>query len=86
LTDQLHVVKTVRDNYEGFTKKQVQRANEARRIMMMTGVPTARTFESMVRLNQSQDCRITIDDVKNAHLIWGDDLANKRVQNCSPKT
>jgi hypothetical protein len=25
-----------------------------------------------------QDCPITIDDVKNAHLIWGDDLANKR--------
>ena len=32
----------------------------------------------MVRLNQLQDCPITIDDVKNAHLIWGDDLANKR--------
>ena len=85
-TDQLHVVKTVRNNYKGFTKKQVQCANEARRIMLMMGVPMARAFKSMVRLNQLQDCPITIDDVKNAHLIWGDDLANKRVQNCSPKT
>ena len=46
--------------------------------MLMTGVPTERAFESMVRLNQLQDCPISIDNVKNAHLIWGDDLANKR--------
>ena len=46
--------------------------------MLMTGVPTERAFESMVRLNQLQGCPITIDDVKNAHLIWGPDLANKR--------
>ena len=75
---QLHAVTNVHDNFEGFTKKQVQCANEARRIMLMTGVPTERAFESMVRLNQLQDCPITIDDVKNAHLIWGPDLANKR--------
>ena len=76
--DHLHVVKTIRENYEGFTKKQVQRANEARHIMLMTGVPTERAFEIMVRLNQLQDCPVNIDDVKNAHLIWGNDLANKR--------
>ena len=67
--DHLHIIKTVRENYEGFTKKQVQRATEARRIMLMTGVPTKRAFESMVRLNQLQDYPVTIDDVKNAHLI-----------------
>ena len=70
----LHVVKTVRENYEGFTKKQVQHTNEVRHIMLMMGVPTERTFKSMVRLNQLQDCPINIDDVKNAHLIWGNDL------------
>ncbi len=46
--------------------------------MLMTGVPTERSFESMVRLNQLQDCPVKIDDVKNAHLIGGDNLANKR--------
>ena len=46
--------------------------------MLMTGVPTKRTFKSMVRLNQLQDCPVNIDDVKNAHLIRGNDLANKR--------
>ena len=76
--DQLHVVTTVRDNYEGFTKKQVQRANEARRIMLMTGVPTARAFESMVPLNQLQDCPITHNDIKTAQAIFGHDLANTR--------
>ena len=74
--DHLHIIKTVRENYEGFTKKQVQRATEARRILLMTGVPTERAFKSMVRLNQLQDCPVTIDDVKNSHIIWGDDLGS----------
>ena len=46
--------------------------------MLMTGVPTERAFKSMVHLNQLQDCPVNINDVKNAHLIWGNDLANKR--------
>jgi hypothetical protein len=46
--DHPHVVKNVHSNYEGFTKKRVQ----AKRIMLMTGVPTERAFGSMVHLNQ----------------------------------
>ena len=32
----------------------------------------------MVRLNQLKDCPITHDDIKNAHPIFGPDLANIR--------
>jgi hypothetical protein len=73
--DHLHV-NIVRNNYEGFSKKQVQCACEACHIMMMTGVPTKSGFERMVRLNQLQDCPITHKDIKIAHAIYGWDLAN----------
>ncbi len=75
--DHLHV-NTIHDNFEGFTKKQVQQAREARCIMLMTGVPSERNFESMIRLNQLQDCPITHDDIKTAHAKFGHDLANAR--------
>ncbi len=69
---------TIRDNFEGFTKKQVQQAHEAHRIMLMTGVPSERNFERMIRLNQLQDCPITHNDIKTAQAIFGHDLANTR--------
>jgi hypothetical protein len=71
-------VNTVQDNYEGFTKKQIQRAREACCIMLMTGIPTEHGFKCMVRLNQLQDCPITHKDIKIAHAIYGCDLAYTR--------
>ena len=37
-------VQTIRRNYEGFTKKQVQRATLARHIIGMIGAPTEREY------------------------------------------
>ena len=71
-------VPTVRQNYEGFTKRQVQQATHARRIMGMIGAPTEREFQSLVRLNLLKDCPITNSDIINAHKIFGPDLANIR--------
>ena len=71
-------VKTVRTNYEGFTKKQVHRANLACRIMGMIGAPTEREYQALVRLNLLQDCPITNSNIVNAHKICGPDLANIR--------
>ncbi len=75
--DHLHV-NMVHNNYEGFTKKQVQHSPKACHIMLMTGVPTRRSFKHMVHLNQLQDCPITHEDFKIAHAIYGRDLANTR--------
>jgi hypothetical protein len=73
----LHV-NTIHKNFDGFTKKQIQRAQEARRLMLMMGVPSERAFQSMVHLNQLKNCPITHDDIKVAHTIYGRDLANTR--------
>jgi hypothetical protein len=71
-------INTVRNNFEGFTKKQVQRATLARRLMAMIGAPTAREFQGLVRHNLLMDCPISTDDITNAHTIFGPDLANIR--------
>jgi hypothetical protein len=42
-------IKTIRRNYDGFTKKQVQRATLARRIMGMIGSPTKREYQGLIR-------------------------------------
>ncbi len=73
----LHV-NTVRENYEGFTPKQIKWAHEACHLMLMTGVPSECAFLSMVHLNQLKDCLIMHDDIKIAHTLFGPDLANIR--------
>ena len=71
-------VKTVRNNYERFTKKQVHQANLACGIMGMIDTPTEREYQALVRLNLLQDCPITNSDIVNAHKIFDPDLANIR--------
>jgi hypothetical protein len=71
-------IKTIRRNYEVFTKKQVQRATLARRLMGMIGAPTKREYQGLVRQNFLPDCPITPTDITNAHHIFGPDLANIR--------
>ncbi len=71
-------VRTLGKNFEGFTKKRVQQATTARRIMSMIGAPTAREYQVLVRLNLLPDCPITTADIVNAHKIFDTDLANLR--------
>jgi hypothetical protein len=80
-------VKTVRNIYIGFTKKQVQQATLACRIMGMIGAPTKREYQGLVCLNLLQDCPITNSDMVNAHKIFGPDLANIRGKTvcCKPE-
>ena len=71
-------VRTVRKQYEGFTKKQIQAAATARRLMGMIGAPSEREFQGLVQMNLIKDCPITSTDIINAHKIYGPDLANIR--------
>jgi len=71
-------VPTVHQNYEGFTKWQIQQATQDRCIMGMIGAPTECEFQSLVHLNLLKDCPITNNDIINAHKIFGPDLANIR--------
>jgi hypothetical protein len=76
--DNVMMVSTVRNNFEGFTKHEIKMAQEARRLQGMIGNPTEREFEGMVREKLIANCPITVHDIKNANRIFGPDLANLR--------
>jgi hypothetical protein len=75
---QVHV-NTLRQNFEGYTKKQVQQAERACCLMGMVAHPSKRNFQqAMVHLNMLKDCPVTNDSICNAHNIYGLDLASIR--------
>ncbi len=74
----LMLVNTVRENSEGYTCHEVERAREVRRIQGMIANPTEREFAGMVREQLLTNCPVTICDVDNANQIFGPDLANLR--------
>jgi hypothetical protein len=71
-------VQTVRNKFKDFTKKQVQAAATACRLMGMIGAPSKREYQGLVRMNLLQDCPISHTDIVNANKIYGPDLANIR--------
>jgi hypothetical protein len=71
-------VNTVRDNFEGFTKKQVQQVHRARRLMSMLASPSEQDFQGLVQSHMLLECPVTHEDVKNTHTIFGPNLANIR--------
>ena len=72
------MVNTVRENFEGYTKHDVKKAQEARRLQGMTGSPTDWEFAGMVRENLIANCPVTVHDVHNANRIFGPNLSNLR--------
>jgi hypothetical protein len=65
-------------NFEGLSRKQIEGATAASRLMGMVATPSPRDYEGMVRLNMLKDCPVTNDDIKNANKIFGTDLATIR--------
>ncbi len=73
----LHV-QTVRDNYEGHTKRDVLQDKEARRAQAMIGNPSKGDFKGMVIRNLIKNCPNTTADIANAHKNFSPDLASIR--------
>jgi hypothetical protein len=74
----LSLVQTVQGNMEGFTKREVEEARKARKAQAMLGHPTDRDFLGMVCGGMISNCPVTVNTVKNAHQIFGPDLAGIR--------
>ncbi len=71
-------VNTVRDNYEGFSRNQIKQATIAQQLMGMVATLSTHDFQGLVCLNLLKDCPVTNDDIKNAHAIFGPNLASIR--------
>ncbi|KAL7468004.1 hypothetical protein ACHAXS_008235 [Conticribra weissflogii] len=72
------LINTIRGNTKGYTKRQVEEAQEARRALAMVGGPTENEFTQMVRQNHLPHCNLTPDTIKQANDIFGPDLAGIR--------
>ena len=71
-------VQTVRENYEGFTKREILKAKEARRRQALIGNPSESDYKGMVSGNMIRNCPITRNNITNARNIFGPDLASVR--------
>jgi hypothetical protein len=63
-------VSTVKENLEGFTKREVDDAMVARKLYHTSGCPTVDNLKMMIWMNQIKNCPVTITDVTNASKVW----------------
>ncbi len=71
-------IKTVYGEMEGFTKQEVEEAKAAHKAQGMLGHPTDREFLGMLCANMIANCNVTESAIKNAHIIFGPNLAGVR--------
>ena len=64
-------LQSVEKNKEGYTKRQVSRANMARSIYHMMGAPDPRVFQLALRGNFFKNCPITEEDFIISNKIYG---------------
>jgi hypothetical protein len=77
-TNATTLVQTVRGNYEGYTKREILKAKEARRAQAMLGNPSESDYRGMVSNNAIANCPVSSSDVTNARAIFGPDLPSVR--------
>jgi hypothetical protein len=71
-------VTTIKDQFKGYTKKEVVNAIKARRLQGMIGGPPTEAFGGMVHEKLIDKCPVALSDFKNAQNIFGPDLAGLR--------
>lgn len=69
-----NVVTTTKKTREGFTKRQVEEAAQARKAYRMLGCPSLENFKNMIRMNALKNCPITVEAINNAETIFGRDI------------
>jgi hypothetical protein len=77
------LVNTVKQNKEGFTEREYNRAKSARRALRLVGYPSPRAFKNMVRSDMIKNCSVTSTDIDNAHKLFGDDVVTLRGELCA---
>jgi hypothetical protein len=74
----LEFVLTVRGNMDGFTRREISKAHEAREAQGMMGHQIDRDFLGMVRANMIANCPVIVSAAQNANDIFCPDLAGVR--------
>jgi hypothetical protein len=77
-TKECMMVTMVWVNLEGYTRHEIEKAQEARRLQGMIRNPTERELAGVVREKLITKCLVTVQDIHNANQIFDPDLANRR--------
>ena len=64
------LLNTVRDNFEGYTKRQIQKAIEARKLQAKLAYPTDEKLMEMVSGSGFKNCDTTASDVKVSKAVF----------------
>ena len=77
-------VETVRDNHEGFTKRDVKKAVLACKAQAMVGSPSERHFAELVskKCNALKTIPVTCSDLTNARAIFWSQFIRGALENC----
>jgi hypothetical protein len=70
------MVNMVKENREGYTHREFERAKVARRALGMVGYPSPEDFTHMVRVNMIINCPVTPTDITASDKILGPDIAS----------
>ena len=84
-TSTSNLVTTVTENKSGYTQRQFERANEARRLYHIMGTPTVENFKSLLRMNVIKKCPVTTEDVDIAEKIFGKDVLSLKSKSTRQK-
>jgi hypothetical protein len=70
------VIETVKENREGYTQREYERAEQARRALGMVGYPSPKDFQNMVCSNMVNHYHVTPSDEKAANGIFESNIAS----------
>ena len=69
-----NLLQTVRENASLYTKRQFERAKEARKFYNIIGNPSLNDFKAIIKMNGIKNCPITLEDIDIAEKIFGKDI------------
>jgi hypothetical protein len=82
-----NLISTVAENRKGYTLRQFERAKEARKLYHIVNTLTMNNFKSLLRMNDIQNCPVTVEDANISEKIFGPDMSSLKGKSmrCKPK-
>ena len=70
------MITTIKENELYYTPRQIEQAQQARKLMHTLGFPTVDNLRKMIQSNAIDDNPVTLKDVKIAEAVYGKDVAS----------
>lgn len=70
------LIETIKEINRRFTKRELDAADEARRLYVIVGHPSKKAFEDMLQSGWMLNNPTAIQDYRNALMIYGEDLGS----------